>query len=117
MEFQCTEELIYKKPAILDKNKQLTPKNNIEGKNVPKELTLTRKKQTKEKIVDIKEVLKKFEAKAVEIDSSSTYESLMYLDSRQQNYLIQPDYIERRQKNLTWLMRAFLMEWIMQVCY
>ena len=44
MEFQCTEELIYKKPAILDKNKQLTPKNNIEGKNVPKELTLTRKK-------------------------------------------------------------------------
>lgn len=41
----------------------------------------------------------------------------MYLTSRQQQYMVHPDYIEKNQKNFNWLMRAFLVEWIMQVCY
>lgn len=52
-----------------------------------------------------------------EINGNSGYESLIYLDNRQNLYLVQPDYIEKKQKNFTWIMRALVVEWIMQVCY
>lgn len=62
-------------------------------------------------------MLKKFEGQMNEINNNFGYESLIYLDNRQHMYMIRPDYIERKQKNFTWIMRALVVEWVMQVCY
>ena len=44
-------------------------------------------------------------------------ESVCFLDSRQLYYEIDPLYIEKKQKNLSWIMRAILMEWMMHISY
>ena len=67
--------------------------------------------------MDPKELIKKFEQDAPEIKAESDYESMIYLDVLQEGYAVKPDYISKKQKNFTWVMRAVLVEWIMQVCY
>jgi len=44
-------------------------------------------------------------------------ESVIYLDQRLVCYEIDPLYIEKRQKNLNWTMRAILMDWMMHISY
>lgn len=61
--------------------------------------------------------MKKFEAEVETINSSNESETFSYLDYVQFQYIIQPDYIERYQKNFSWIMRSTLFEWIMHVSY
>jgi len=44
-------------------------------------------------------------------------ESVIYLDQRLVCYEIDPLYIEKRQKNFNWTMRAILMDWMMHISY
>jgi hypothetical protein len=41
----------------------------------------------------------------------------MYLGSRENAYAPDPNYIDRKQKNFKWNMRAILIEWMMHVSY
>ncbi len=41
----------------------------------------------------------------------------MRLEDRQRMYIALPNYIELRQKNLSWFMRAILVDWMAHVCY
>ena len=59
----------------------------------------------------------KFEEEVNQINSLSEEETILELDKRQQSYLIPPYYIEKKQKNFNWSMRATLMEWMMHVSY
>lgn len=52
------------------------------------------------------EILKKFESEMDELNNNFEAESLIFLDSRQQIYLVSPKYIEKSQPNFTWKMRA-----------
>lgn len=44
-------------------------------------------------------------------------ETIIRLESRQKFYNVQPNYIELKQKNFNWFMRAVLMDWMMHVCF
>jgi hypothetical protein len=44
-------------------------------------------------------------------------ETIYRLENRQKSYLAEPNYIETRQRNFTWFMRAVLVDWMMQVCF
>lgn len=52
-----------------------------------------------------------------ELNSNFSAESLIFLDSRQQMYRVNSNYIENCQPNFTWKMRAQVVEWMMQVSY
>ena len=66
---------------------------------------------------EIKESLKKFEESVDTLNSMTEGETFAYLDYRQSQYTFQPDYIEKCQKNFSWIMRGTLFEWIMHVSY
>ena len=51
------------------------------------------------------------------INSDSEEQTIFYLDKQQQLYTVPAYYIEKKQKNFSWLMRATLMEWMMHVSY
>ena len=61
--------------------------------------------------------IRDFEDKIDEINAMADAESVCFLDQRSICYEIDPLYIEKRQKNLSWLMRAILMDWMMQVSF
>ena len=91
-----------------------TREKSAERKSLFSELVAVK---VKEKPIPVREVISKFEAEVNEINSSGDYESLVYLCGRQREYRVDAGYIEKRQKKLTWSMRAMLAEWMMQVSY
>lgn len=116
-QFQCTEELVFKRTPIEKKTK-------FGDKTVEKIPLIDRKLlktdfqlKPKQKHLDVKETLKKFEMEMDTINSTSESETINYMDWRQQSYMIPPNYMDRCQKNFTWKMRATLLEWMMHVCY
>jgi hypothetical protein len=58
-----------------------------------------------------------FDARCLEINSATQTESVSFLDGRNVCYMIDSQYIERRQKNLNWTMRAILLDWMMHISY
>ena len=61
--------------------------------------------------------MKKFESEAETINSTAEFETFAYLDYKESQYNIPPDYIEKYQKNFSWNMRSKLFEWAMHVSY
>jgi len=61
--------------------------------------------------------LQEFDTKEKEVNTLAEGLSVCFLDSRQIHYEVDPLYIEKRQKNFQWQMRASLMEWMMHVSY
>jgi hypothetical protein len=51
------------------------------------------------------------------LNVTAEIETIIGLEQRQTKYVVQPNYIELRQKNLNWFMRAILVDWMMHVCY
>lgn len=43
-------------------------------------------------------------------------ETIKFLVQRERDYMPDPHYIENKQSNVSWMMRAILLDWMMEVC-
>lgn len=65
----------------------------------------------------IEQELLEFEQAQALINMEEQSQQVMYLGSRENAYTPDPNYIDRKQKNFKWNMRAILIEWMMHVSY
>jgi G2/mitotic-specific cyclin 3/4 len=68
-------------------------------------------------VSDWQRQVKEFEGKVEEVQMAEEAEAVCFLDQRQICYEIDPLYIEKRQKNLNWTMRAILVDWMMHISF
>lgn len=68
-------------------------------------------------VSQFEEELRRFAEVENELNMRCEIETIYRLENRQKSYLAEPNYIETRQKNFTWFMRAVLVDWMMQVCF
>ena len=51
------------------------------------------------------------------MNANAEAESLQVFCQKQEEYLVNSGYIEKNQKNMSWLSRAIVIDWMRQLCY